>query len=59
MDMQWEKLLSSARRKDKYKKAMQEEEAPTSYVTPPISTGRLTLDFQKPQQQLMLALPEK
>lgn len=57
MDMQWEKLLNSARRKDKYKKAMQEEEAPASYVTPPISTGRQELE--RDYDRVLFAAPTR
>lgn len=40
MDMQWEKLLNSVRRKDKDKETREQKAPSVTDITPPISTGR-------------------
>ncbi|WP_255491243.1 MULTISPECIES: dGTP triphosphohydrolase [unclassified Cronobacter] len=57
MDMQWEKLLSSVRRKDKYKNTAQQDASSASGVTPPISTGRQELE--RDYDRILFAAPTR
>ncbi|HAU5430081.1 dNTP triphosphohydrolase [Cronobacter malonaticus] len=57
MDMQWEKLLSSKRRKDKQKDLAQQNELSAFDITPPISTGRQELE--RDYDRILFAAPTR
>ncbi|EOW6652713.1 dGTP triphosphohydrolase [Cronobacter dublinensis] len=57
MDMQWEKLLNSVRRKDKDKETREQKAPSVTDITPPISTGRQELE--RDYDRILFAAPTR
>ncbi|ELY6345065.1 HD domain-containing protein [Cronobacter muytjensii] len=55
--MQWERLLNSARRKDKYKETPAQKAPSVTDITPPISTGRQELE--RDYDRILFAAPTR